>query len=287
MSVPPDIWPPETLRLAYSKYAGTMTVQLFDVRPRLLNRHVLVPTPLSTGVLVQSDKRDIILTAAHVLDSERVQRYGLFLGHPALGFVDLGDFSFVRTASNGNRVTDDDVDVAVLFIDQGTAARIREGGLFQFIPMLESESTDIFDAPGSYFIHGFPVSLTERADRGSHLTPTAISCFLTMKKESTGEWAATFGESTMDFLYYPELVASLDGAGQMITLPEPHGFSGCGVWKVKVQRDAIAEVSAVVQLAGIVHRFNRELQLIRATGTDVLRAIIRDSDPNFAIPPNS
>ena len=276
MTDPPELWPPATLRLAYSRYASTMTVQLFDVHPRLLNRRVLVPTPLATAVLVQSDERHVILTAAHVLDSDLVQKYGLFLGHPRLGFVDLGDFTFVRTASNGSRVTDDDVDVAVLFLDEGIAARIKEGGSLQFTPLLEAESTDILEAPGAHFIHGFPVSLTERAKGGVHLAPTAISCFLTVKKESTGTWAATFGESTLDFHYYPELITSLDGADQSIALPEPHGLSGCGVWKVKVPHHPVAEVSAVVQLAGIVHRFNRELQLIRATRSDVLNAIIRD-----------
>jgi hypothetical protein len=58
-----------------------------------------------------------------------------------------------------------------------------------------------------------------------------------------------------------------------IALPEPQGFSGCGVWHLALGTNATFPESALV-LGGIVHRYNSELMVIRATRLEVLLHMI-------------
>ena len=258
-------------RLACSNRASKVTVQLFDVRQ---TRQIRTPMTLGTGVFAQYEGQDIILTASHVLDSEYVQKFGLYVGHRAHGFLDLGDFSFVRTGSEADRLTDDDLDLAAILLEPEIANQLRQGGAFESVTLPYPDFT--VEPAHSYvhFIHGFPIDLSAISRKGQHFEPTSISCFLPLHDEANGTWSTRFADSKIDFEYTPKTIIDLDGLDGRLPLPAPHGLSGCGVWRVLSRDDSAPQV----QLVGIVHRFNRALGILRATRLDLLYKMVKQMD---------
>ena len=257
-------------RLACSSRASAVTLQLFEVRQ---SRQIRTPMTLGTGVFAQYEGQDMVLTASHVLDSEHVQRFGLYVGHRVHGFLDLGDFSFIRTGSEADRLTDDDLDVAAILLEPEIANRLRDGGVFESVTLPSSDLPEASVLPYVHFIHGFPVNLSATSRKGQHLEPTSISCFLPLHDEANGSWETRFSDSKIDFEYVPRTVIDLDGLDRRLPLPEPHGFSGCGVWQVSFRDDSAPQM----RLVGIVHRFNRAIGVLRATRLDLLYAMLKQA----------
>jgi hypothetical protein len=261
----------EQLRLACCNYTVKMTVQLFDRHSKTFKRHAM--KALATGVLLEYQGQHVLVTASHVLDSAAVQNQGLYVLHDQTGFIDLGEFSFVRTSSSGDRLADDDLDLAVLFLEPAIAQRLRITGGFEFTTLLPVES----EGPHLsclHFIHGFPVGLTK--PKGSqHIERVSLAIFLSQPSEPNGSWDSTFPDSHFDLQYAVHYVAALDGSAAVLKLPPPHGFSGCGVWRVGLH-PGLAETPPIA-LIGIVHRFNGATGVLRATRLDVLLELIFNS----------
>jgi hypothetical protein len=264
---------PETRLLQPHQRRNRATVRC---APELLNRRVHRPMPLGTGVHIQSGGHGMILTASHVLDSEYVQKYGLFAGHSALGFIDLGDFSFVRTASDGDRLTDDDVDVAAVLLTPAITEQLRHNDIFKPWSLISADNLHRHSDRSTYLIHGFAVDLTEVLEGGRHIKPASLSGFLPLQSDANDAWPARFPDSKLDFQYSPQTVTILDGTRRTLNLPEPHGLSGCGVWQVFPADESSSNVELPMNLVAIVHRFNRALVTLRATRLETLFEVLRN-----------
>ncbi|MEE9339462.1 MAG: hypothetical protein V3U87_15415 [Methylococcaceae bacterium] len=269
-----DGLPPEATRLIYSNYANQMTVQLFDVHPRFPYSQTLIPNPLATGVLAQYNNEYIIITASHVLDSQDVEKYGMYIGG-INSFIDLGEFSFVRTSYNNSRVVDDDVDIAVIILETEVVKKIHLSGyIFTKSIAAKTEGENDFSYPCAHFIHGFPINLTSKRDQ--HYEPVSLSCFLPVYDGTKSNWASKFNDKHIDFEYFPKEKVGLDGKDLSLNLPEPHGYSGCGVWRVPLSSEYSENSEGITMvLVGIIHRFNRSINVLRSTNLDALHELIK------------
>lgn len=258
----------ERFRQACSKCTSAMTVQLFD-------RHLVGPgvaqmKALATGVLVQHENQNLLITASHVLDSPQVQRHGAYVLHDQAGFIDLGEFSFVRTHSTGDRLADDPIDIAVLYLEQPVVQALRDVGGLDFATL------QIVDGGGPvvpcwHFIHGFPLGLTKPYS-DQIITRVSLACFLPLA--GGGGWGSDFPAAHLDLEYDRDLVARIVDSEDELSLPSPEGFSGCGIWRARIPTEGDPVDTIQIALAGIVHRFHSATSTIRATRLEVLLAML-------------
>lgn len=261
------------LRALCTAFTNQRTAQLFDAHRRSSS---LIPRALATGVFVTYRGRWMLFTASHVLDSPEVQERGLYAMSDGHGLIDLGDFSFVRTGSQGDRVTDDDMDLAILFLDEDVARTLQTIGGFAFTELVELTASPVA-GPGSsshYLIHGYPLELVDLSDRKRHVTRTSLAVFLSRYDEERGVWPEIYDDAHLDLDYEPGLIAEQFEQEEGLELPHPSGFSGCGLWQVSIPEGASGDGDVAILLAGIVHRFNGRLNVLRATRLEVLLHLI-------------
>lgn len=234
---------------------------------------------LATGVLLSHGGHDMLLTASHVLDSPEVQRHGAYVLHDRTGFIDLGDFSFVRTDSAGDRLVDDALDIAAMFIEPGVAQKLRDVGGFEFatLSLADCEGPRL---PCSHFIHGFPVGLTTPGAQS--IERVSLACFLPLASDADGGWESDFPSAHLDLEYDRELLARVIGSDDAFSLPSPEGFSGCGIWRVPLPAGGAAATEIQAALVGIVHRFNPTTGTIRATRLDALLSMLFEGGDELA-----
>lgn len=266
----------ERFRQACSTLTNAMTVQLFD--RQLDAAGVARMEALATGVLVQYDTHHMVVTASHVLDSPAVQRQGAYVLHDQAGFIDLGEFSFVRTDSAGDRIVDDHLDIAVLFLEKDVVEKLRHAGGWDFAA-LTSVDDEGPAVPCWHLIHGFPVGLTKPTG-GNSIERVSLAYFLPLASGSDSNWASDFPDAHLDLEYKLDWAARIVGTDTALALPSPEGFSGCGIWRVRVPEDLRRDDGIQVALAGVVHRFNAATGTIRATRLEaVLSMIFATGDP--------
>ena len=255
---------------ACSKCTSAMTVQLFD-------RHLVAPgvarmEALATGVLVQHAGQHLLVTASHVLDSPQVQHQGAYVLHDQAGFIDLGEFSFVRTGSAGDRLADDAVDIAVLFLEPPVVQALRDAGGFDFA-MLQIVDGDGPVVPCRHFIHGFPLGLTKPGSDQT-IRRVSLACFLPLARRTGGSWESDFPAAHLDLEYDRGLMARIVDSSDELPLPSPEGFSGCGIWRARIPTEDDPVDTVQIALAGIVHRFHAATGTIRATRLEALLAML-------------
>jgi hypothetical protein len=265
--------PTDELRQKCGQYTDLHTVQLFDAH---LQSSQLVAVPLATGVLVKFRDLWLVITASHVLDSPQVRERGLYvLTNGGSGvLVDLGDFSFTRTATAGDRVSDDDIDLALIILEESVADRLV-AAKYQFVALTETAPTvEGVRYSSHFFVHGFPVELTDVSLRKQHIYRTSLAVFLTRYDQTRGAWPPIYENAHIDLDYEMDLVVSKLETGKPLSLPHPSGFSGCGLWHVAVPDNETNFDEVAVTLVGIVHRFNEPLHVLRATRLEVLLHIL-------------
>ncbi|MCQ1549854.1 MAG: hypothetical protein NOF05_13790 [Candidatus Accumulibacter phosphatis] len=226
---------------------------------------------LATGVLLSHGGHDMVVTASHVLDSPDVQRQGAYILHDRVGFIDLGDFSFIRTDSAGDRIVDDALDIAVLFLEPGVAQTLRNAGDFEFATLSVTDDEGL-SVPCAHFIHGFPLALTRPGEES--IARVSLACFLPLATDTEGCWKSDFPEAHLDLEYNRDLLARVAGTGDGLSLPTPEGFSGCGIWRVPLPGDGAVPTQVQAALVGIVHRFNPSTNTIRATRLEALLSVM-------------
>ncbi len=201
-----------------------------------------------------------------------MQRCGACVLHDQAGFSDLGEFTFVRTASKGDRLLDDTIDLAVLFLEPAVGEHLRSAGGFEFAQVVPAEGEGPIQSSW-HFIHGFPVGLTKPVSN-QRVERVSLACFLPLADNSNGEWESDFPDTHLDLGYDPALAARIAGSNATLLLPSPEGFSGCGIWRVHASQDAVTDEAVAISLVGIVHRFNSGLGRLRATRLEVLLAML-------------
>jgi hypothetical protein len=256
--------PIEALRQKCSQYSDLHTVQLFDAH---LHSSQLLATPLATGVLVKFRELWLVITASHVLDSPQVKERGLYVITNGGGgvLVDLGDFSFTRTGFAGDRISDDDIDLAIVFLDESIAHRLT-AAKYQFVEFAEAiPPIKGLSYSSLFFVHGYPVEMTDASHRKKHIFRTSLAVFLPRYDQTRGMWPPIFKDAHIDLDYEMDLVVSQLETGRTLSLPHPSGFSGCGLWHVAVPVNEATFDEVSVTLAGIVHRFNEALHVSPVT----------------------
>ncbi len=248
-------------------------MQLFDLHRQSAN---LFAHPLATGVFVKHGGQALLITASHVLDSPQVQERGLYVVAQGGGLIDLGDFSFTRSGSSGDRVKDDDIDLAILFLEENVSGRLRTAAGYEFVELAEIDAS-VAEQPAHtslFFVHGYPLDLTDVSRRKGHVSRTSLAVFLSRYDQSRGVWPPIFDGAHVDLDYEMDLVVSQLETGQSLTLPHPSGFSGCGLWHVAVPGENHLPDEVSVTLVGIVHRFNEGLGVLRATRLELVLHIL-------------
>jgi len=259
-------------------YTHRRTIQIFDLHHGIGSS--LRPKPLGTGVLATYRGTEMVLTASHILDSPQVQERGAFtIADGGKQMIDLGEFSFVRTASGGDRLSDDDVDLAALFLDPDASARLRAGGAFEFTPIEEVVGERSAPANVRHFIHGYPLALSVNRPAEKLVQRTSLALFLSPYDGTRGDWPTSGSSIHIDFDYQPALVAPTTSGTGTVALPEPQGFSGCGIWHLASPDAASTFEDSALVLGGIVHRFNSKLKVVRATRIEGLLHMLGAASP--------
>jgi hypothetical protein len=195
---------------------------------------------IGTAVPVRGQKYAALLTASHVIDE-------LEDGNVVIA----GSRSFLRFPaitvrfSHSRQPPAVDVDVAVIALPAAAASELDA-----YYDFTGAGETSDFDDYSKLTLYGF-VGCPHTKNRSA--PPRSAERMVKPYFYVTREYAALPGEGGKRSAVHVALEAPLrtvnGPGGRIISAPDPHGISGCGVWKVKL--DPETGNSSQPQLVGI------------------------------------
>jgi len=219
---------------------------------------------IGTGVPVRGQRYAALLTASHVLDE-------LEDGHAVIaGSKSLLRFPAVTARFSHSRpLPVVDVDVAAIALP---AAALRE--LQQFYKFTTAAELGEFEEYGKLTFYGFVgCPHTKNRDEPGSTQGTVKPYFYV-----TREYGALPAKSSKLPTVHKALLAPLRTAsgpeGRIVSAPDPHGISGCGVWKIKL--DPVTGVASPPLLAGIGIEYHPHEGVFVATNAGIAAVVIAE-----------
>ena len=193
------------------------------------------PVPEGTGVLLQVADRHFLVTAAHALKVWREMSL----------IIPLGDGTGIDIRSSRAELTRDqrDADFALVPLTDPMVERLLAASK-DFVRLAEVDVSGDEPAFGIHAVFGYPLELS-KVDEGWRISD-AIYYPTTITKLPDVDHGLSI---VLDI--HPEIV---DSDGDRSRLPDLHGISGCGIWRLHLKGDDIESWSEErIRLVGIEH----------------------------------
>lgn len=243
-----------------------------------------MPELVGSGVLIELDDCYYIVTAAHVVQGYALER----LRNPYRNDDDYDDLSEAQLTLNNigilydqsyypiqrvvftnteNGIIENNVDLAVLFLDLESAEELKKSFVFVSINRMILNHT--ISAKSCYFIYGFPADWTEIDDSTGKIMSKPFKYItkgiLIQELTNTKHYDPRYNI----LLSYDKRKMICTESGQPLEDFCPKGISGCGLWYY---------VGQSLRLIGIMteDKWTQQQQpLMMATRIDEVIAIIR------------
>jgi hypothetical protein len=212
-----------------------------------------------TGVLYCVCGYHFVLTAAHFLRDH--VKENTFLGLSPTGHIDallpLGDALFHSTEVYGHGSRD----VAAIWIPEQTAIELRKTKEF----LRHNQISMYEDGEGLYVFFGYPGAWAGKAvsEVQAQSTPLVFSTFEVRCPDTR------IGDYDPDVHLLLNYTASAIHVptGNIDVMPDLHGISGCGIWRVgdKKGKSAVPRNANTFTLVAIQHTWYREPSSVMAT----------------------
>lgn len=242
----------------------------------------LVPAIGGSGVLARIGPVPMILTAAHVVDISIRCGVTLYVtnGAPGADLLPLTGCTAVTSLSpSGDQKHEDDpYDLAVIQLTAELAARLAPPR--GYVTLRDMDPYDP-GTPGSYpFVLGFPekaITLnSEKSTVKSPLLPYGSSVYAGDRGAPNNYDAGI--HVAMDF----QSEGTIDDDGNPATLPDPHGLSGCGIWRLHRPNDPFGGWTPDrIKLIAIEQARQTEAQILKGTQIKHLLSLISSAWPGL------
>jgi hypothetical protein len=212
-----------------------------------------------TGVLYCVAGCHFVLTAAHFLRG--YIKDNTFLGLSPTGHIDtllpLGDALFHSTEIYGRGSRD----VAAIWIPEQTAIELRKTK--EFIRHNQISMNE--DPDGLYVFFGYPGAWAGRAVSEVQAESTAL-VFSTFEIRCPDSPIDDYDANVHLLLNYTASAIRVP-TGNVDPMPDLHGISGCGIWRVgdKKGKSAVPRNAKTLALVAIQHTWYREPSAVMAT----------------------
>lgn len=176
------------------------------------------PIAHGSGVLLRIADASFLLSCAHVLETAQEKDAVLYV-------VGVEDAPLVHLADAQYHWTEDkNVDLGFALLPSRVVDLLPKGKRFLHLSDLELDRTD---RPGVYSLTGYPAVKTVRNTEISDVnsTPFSFTTFLEIERLDNHIDGVTIA------LTYDARAAG-DSEGNPARIPDPHGISGCGIWRL-------------------------------------------------------
>lgn len=267
-----------TMHQGASAALQPLTVALYGAK----SEEESVPAIGGSGVLARIGPVPMILTAAHVVDISLRGGVTLYVtdGTPGAPLLPLTGCTAVTSLSpsGDQKHADDPYDLGVIQLTAELAARLAPPRGY-----LTLRDIDPYDpgTPGSYpFVLGFPdeaiIPNSEKCTVKSPLLPYGSSIY-------AGDRGApnNYDEGihvAMDF----QSEGTIDDDGNPAKLLDPHGLSGCGIWRLHRANDPFGGWTPNrIKLIAIEQARQPEGQILKGTQVKHLLSLISSAWPGL------
>ncbi len=228
-----------------------------------------------TGVFLRIGDSHFILTAAHVLDASVYRKIPLSLGPERNGGQGIllngvkiwqSDFPEKADVNDPDARLADPFDIAFIAL---TAEQAQS--LFNLRIPITLQELDLAEKPkaGCFLFLGYPGDYAQ-SSKTVQMASVEFLRYLT-ELDTTND---TNNKINVLFRYVPGSVYS-DGTESH--LPDPHGMSGCGVWRLSTPMPLEQWSLDDVKLVATEHEWNRKAHFIRTTPiVHTIRAVYRN-----------
>jgi hypothetical protein len=234
-----------------------------------------------TGVLLEIASTRFLLTSAHVIDV--AVRHGLptFVtsGKRGDALIPLDDLRLIFTPmpESGDR-KDDAFDICVAQLPKELADRLLPER--RFVHLAELDPHDEQKRGSWYYTFGYPHVLSKVDERNRTVGRSPL-CYGTVIYDGARGPLPDFNpvfDIALD--YSPN--GSTDEMGNPVTLPNPRGISGCGMWRLATAgTHAKLWKPEHMKLVGIQHTWDKELHLLRGTRIGLVIRMIYKNSPDL------
>ncbi len=221
-----------------------------------------------SGVLFEIADHQFLITAAHVTDdAARLAKahYPVFIhsGAPKAAFVPLGTYRRLSSVQRGLGRDDDPFDLSVARLSPEVA-----GGMVPHRRFLHLPSLDLFDQqrPESrYAVFGYPKESCTSEEEGQRIGYQPMLYGTKVTQRDLGELRPPRNPEVDYFLDFSrQFGVRVDG--EPGAPADPHGMSGCGIWRLILDQAEVGQWSAQdVKLVGIQHGWGERRHFFRGT----------------------
>lgn len=228
------------------------------------------PQPHGTGVFVEIDDNYFLLTAGHVADGYENE---ISVGIGKNEILTLGGEFTMNRIANGDKREEDDIDIAVLKLNDETVAKLKRQ--YMFLPKFELGVNHEDVHLPEYVAIGFPASKSKFDSKKNELKSTPF-IYTTISA----------GQEVYDRLghqRYLKIIVHYDkkrvkdyNTGKSLTGPDLFGMSGCGLWRIPPQVVAPSEYIKKSLVGILVEWPIKNRKVIVGTRIDVFTELIRE-----------
>ncbi|MCG3147723.1 MAG: hypothetical protein PCFJNLEI_01164 [Verrucomicrobiae bacterium] len=232
------------------------------------------PLLIGSAVLLQIADAHFLLTAAHVLDTNARSTLYYGVGGPLQVLEGVAHKSGL---SDGTSRDEDRNDVGFMELKPRIAAHLSHG--HRFLNVCHLQPNEAVRPSSIYELRGYPETRSKRNPTTKKVRPGPFSYLAS--PAGTSRYAALHVGPRSHLLLRFERKNSFNETGQRFTAPLPHGMSGGGVWKRRLdsQGDDLLQTGWLV---GIAMEYDAQENVIVATRISLFLEAIRARFPGLA-----
>lgn len=237
------------------------TIQIFEKQNELIEL-------LGTGILIKVKQRHFLLSAAHVLEIEKLKNIRIPLSLKEIG--GLGKIKMLSASKDHVRSRDDDkIDLSIVELEKQIWSKLK--ATFKFLDVKDIELEHKIERDSlKYLVFGYPGIDTFHNELTSRIESKAFA-YLTGVAKFEGYEKYGCDAINHIFLAYPKKLQKVTKANKHEKPPEPYGISGCGLWKLTETEKSKFEIS----LVGIMIEFqNRHGRVLIASRLNRLKLLL-------------
>lgn len=225
--------------------------------------------PWATGILLEIDCVNFLITAAHVLEENKQpinpEDIGIMVGNT---FHILN--GFIKYSGTGLHKQNIKIDLTVWRLDdQGIVNDIKQKYDFLSFNHIEIDHTtsNQFD----YLIVGFPVTKSKLKNKTKTIRAQPF-IFLTNNADEKKLESLGFESHSNVIVNYRKRKIK-NGVGKIVQGPDPYGLSGCGLWYFPNKTSTI--VGGTTRLVAIMTEWDQNSSTLIGTRIHIVTEIIR------------
>lgn len=220
-----------------------------------------------SGVLVNSESKFFILTAAHVLEKKFRDQLCVFSNNQEVQFIG----NRVKCTSSDSSM---DIDLGIIELTKNQATQIKSH--YQFLNSSKMQSHHQLIEGEFYSVIGFPASKT-KIKYGTRKLKRGALAHLTNAISNTSEYSRlTTNPDTNILISYSKNIYN-EKTKITGTAPTPYGISGCGLWFHEIENLEVCEqgIKLPYYLVGIMIEWpEKDRTKMKATKIDPFSQLI-------------